>query len=104
MNDLASKFAAARQSEPYLDDAGFTPAVMSELPRRNELPLWLKNVILLAATALGSAVAVWQLPPVLTLADKAASAATNLEFIAMAAIAVYAASLGVVWAARKEIV
>ncbi len=104
MIDLDSQFAAARRSEPYLDDAGFTVAVMARLPRRNELPLWLKNIILLAATALGSAVAVWQLPPILSLADKAASVATNVEFIAIAAIAVYGVSLGVVWAARKELV
>lgn len=104
MIDLESRFSAARQSEPYLDDSGFTAAVMTRLPRRNELPLWLKNLILLGATALGSAVVVWQLPPVLPLADKAASIATSFEFIATAAMAVYAVSLGVVWAARKELI
>lgn len=104
MNKLESQFAAARRSEPYLDDAGFTFAVMAALPRSNELPLWVKNMILLVATALGSAIVVWQLPPVIFLGDKAASIATNFEFIAMAAMAVYTISLGVVWAARNEIV
>ena len=104
MIDVESRFAATRQSEPYLDDAGFTAAIMAELPSRTELPLWLKNIILLAATALGSAIAVWQLPPVLALAEKAASVATNLEFIAIAALGIYAASLVALWVARKELV
>lgn len=103
MDTLESRFATARRSEPYLDGTGFTLAVMAELPRREELPTWIKNVILLAATAVGSAVAAWQLPPVVKLAGETFSAAMNAEVLALAALVVYTASLGVVWVARKEI-
>src|SRR3990172_2412639 len=59
---LEALFATMRQSEPYLPDDGFTARVMANLPKVRELPEWQKNGILLAFTALGSALAAWPLP------------------------------------------
>lgn len=59
---LEALFATMRQSEPYLPDDGFTARVITRLPKVRELPEWQKNVILLAFTALGSAIAAWMLP------------------------------------------
>ncbi|OGT81702.1 MAG: hypothetical protein A3H91_10540 [Gammaproteobacteria bacterium RIFCSPLOWO2_02_FULL_61_13] len=62
MKDIDNLCAELRISEPYLTDSGFTAVVMAQLPRSRELPLWEKNLILLGATALGSAIVATQIP------------------------------------------
>ena len=42
------------ESEPYIDDDGFSKRVLHNLPARVERPEWLKAVILLSAAALSS--------------------------------------------------
>jgi hypothetical protein len=46
-----------REAAPYIDDEGFTARVMARLPARRREPLWLRAMILLGLTALGSGVA-----------------------------------------------
>jgi hypothetical protein len=46
-----------RDAVPYIDDDGFTARVMAKLPATRREPRWLRPMILLGATALGSAVA-----------------------------------------------
>lgn len=62
MSDFDRMCTQLRATEPYLDDNGFTSVVMAQLPRASELPLWVKNLILLGATLLGSAIVAMQLP------------------------------------------
>ena len=51
-----------RQSEPHIDDSGFTGSVLAELPSTRRLPLWVKNLIQLSAVIISSAIFTWQLP------------------------------------------
>jgi hypothetical protein len=46
-----------REAVPYIDDEGFTARVMSSLPVARREPQWLRAMILVGLTALGSAVA-----------------------------------------------
>jgi len=46
-----------REATPYIDDDGFTARVMARLPAARREPRWLRSMILLGVTALGSAVA-----------------------------------------------
>ena len=46
-----------RDAAPYIDDAGFTARVMSQLPARQREPRYLRAVVLLGLTILGSALA-----------------------------------------------
>jgi hypothetical protein len=101
MNNLDILFSEARHSEPYLPGSGFTAAVMAQLPRRNELPGWIKNAVMLGATAIGSAIAVSQLSPA-NLISEAASMALSMQFLVAAAVGVYLASYGVIWATQKS--
>jgi hypothetical protein len=100
MNELDDLFRTARANEPYLTDAGFTAGVLARLPRPRELPLWLKNVVLLAATAAGSALAAWQLP-VAPLAAELGALTLHPMMLAAAAIAVYLGSYAAIWAADR---
>lgn len=101
MNDLDQLFQELRQTEPYLPDTGFTAAVIVQLPRRNELPLWIKNLLLLAATAAGSAVVAWQLPAAELLSFMASSTLTP-QFLGAATIAVYLFSYAAVWVSQQS--
>ena len=101
MKDLDNLSAELRISEPYLPDSGFTAVVMAQLPRNRELPLWLKNLILLGATTLGSAIVATQLPagnvasmllsmsslPALDVQSLLTLAAQNLPIILIASVA-----------------
>ncbi len=102
MKDIDNVFAELRGSEPYLADAGFTDVVMAQLPTNRELPFWLKNLILLAAAALGSIMVAMQLPtggnlvstllsvaslPALDMKLLAAMAVNNLPIILIASVA-----------------
>ena len=46
-----------REVMPYIDDEGFTARVMARLPAARREPRWLRAMILLGLTLLGSAVA-----------------------------------------------
>src|SRR6266480_3986263 len=46
-----------REAVPYIDDEGFTARVMSGLPSRGREPRWLRAIILLGLTIIGSGVA-----------------------------------------------
>lgn len=50
-----------RQSEPHIDDSGFTGSVIAELPGKRRLPLWVKNLIQLSAVIISSTIFTWQL-------------------------------------------
>lgn len=52
-DDIDQLFAAARASETYIDDAGFTAAVMARLPSRKALPFWKEASITLLFTLIG---------------------------------------------------
>ncbi|MBI2992758.1 MAG: hypothetical protein HYY48_01110 [Gammaproteobacteria bacterium] len=101
MNDIDNLFSELRRTEPYLSDAGFASAVMAQVPRRRELPMWVKNLLLLSATVAGSAVVAWQLPAV-ELVSLITSMKLSLQTFAAAAITVYLFSYGAIWVAEKN--
>jgi hypothetical protein len=49
-----------REAMPYIDDDGFTARVMARLPAVRPRPQWLRAMVLLGLTILGSAMA-WML-------------------------------------------
>lgn len=101
MKDIDQLFGELRRSEPYLSDAGFASAVMAQLPRRRELPVWEKNLLLLAATVAGSAVVAWQLPAV-ELVSLITSMRLNVQVIVAAVTTVYLFSYGAIWVAERN--
>ena len=46
-----------RESMPYIDDDGFTARLMARLPAPRREPYWLRVIILLGVTMLGSGIA-----------------------------------------------
>src|SRR4029077_21289182 len=46
-----------REATPYIDDEGFTARVMARLPAARREPRWLRAMILLGLTVLGSGIA-----------------------------------------------
>jgi hypothetical protein len=46
-----------REAVPYIDDEGFTTRVMAKLPAARREPQWLRTMILLGLTLLGSGIA-----------------------------------------------
>ncbi len=52
--------ALLREQNSYIDDGGFTARVIQSLPRRRRA--WLRPVLLLGATAIGSVLAVIWVP------------------------------------------
>jgi hypothetical protein len=46
-----------REAAPYIDDDGFTARVMARLPEARRQPRWLRTMILLGLTILGSGIA-----------------------------------------------
>ena len=46
-----------REATPYIDDEGFTARVMAKLPAARREPRWLRAMILLGLTLLGSGIA-----------------------------------------------
>jgi hypothetical protein len=46
-----------RESMPYIDDDGFTARLMARLPAARRDPQWLRAIILLGVTMLGSGIA-----------------------------------------------
>jgi len=52
--------AVLREQHPYIEDDGFTTRVLAALPPRRRT--WLRPILLLGATAIGSALAIQWLP------------------------------------------
>jgi len=103
MKDIDSVLAAMRRSEPYFEDHGFTAAVLAALPEERELPLWVKNLIMLAATMAGSGLAAWQLSG-MRLDALLDGVSLNYATIATAALFVYAFTSAAVWTVRREMI
>ncbi len=61
-DDFENVLGALRNTEPYFDDAGFSARVISRVATTRRLPGWLANLVLLAFTAVGSALAAWLTP------------------------------------------
>lgn len=99
---LAALFADMRQSEPYLPDDGFTAHVMARLPKPRELPDWQKNGILLAFTALGSAIAAWTLPVDAIIGFSLANL-LSLPVIGATGVAMFLLSGAIVWLTQAEV-
>jgi hypothetical protein len=103
MNDIESVIGQLRRTEPYFEDRGFTAAVLAALPEGRELPLWVKNLIMIGATAAGSAVVAWQMSD---LRPEVLLSQVTLDYttIGIAALFVYAFSSATVWVVRREVV
>lgn len=116
MKDIELMFTTLRTTEPYIDDNGFTAVVMAQLPGRRELPMWVKNLILLCATLLGSAIVAMQLPadglgatllslivlPAMDIQSMLSAAVQNLPVVLLACFAVsYLAPYGAILAVRR---
>lgn len=114
MKNLDVMLNELRGTEPYIDDNGFTAVVMAQLPARSELPAWAKNLILLSATLLGSAVVAMQLPAdslgtmlltVLTMDVQPvlAAASQKLPLVLVACVAIsYVVPCGALLAVRRN--
>jgi len=61
-HDLDRLFAAARETEPYLHDDGFTAGVMARLPAVRLLPFWKDSLITLVFTLVGCVAALYFFP------------------------------------------
>jgi ABC-type transport system involved in multi-copper enzyme maturation permease subunit len=46
-----------REAAPYIDDEGFTARVIARLPATRREPRWLRAMVLLGVTAIGSGIA-----------------------------------------------
>src|SRR6266567_3942952 len=57
MNDDDTLDRQLRDAAPYIDDEGFTARVIARLPAPRREPRWLRTMVLLGVTALGSGVA-----------------------------------------------
>jgi hypothetical protein len=103
MTDIEQVLGRMRQTEPYFEDRGFTAAVLAALPEERELPLWVKNLILIGATATGSGIVAWQLKGA-SLENVFTGIAPGPWTIATAALLVYAFCSAAVWVVRSEVV
>jgi hypothetical protein len=103
MSDIDSLVAQLRRSEPYFEDRGFTAAVLAALPEERELPLWVKNLIMVGATTAASAVVAWQMSG-LRLESLLGQVSFDYMTIGAAALFVYAFSSAAVWVVRREVV
>jgi hypothetical protein len=116
MTDLDRVAGMLRRSEPYVADNGFTSAVLARLPSARTLPLWEQNLILLAATVIGSAIAAWQVPaagfvsfvsatmrPLFDLAPALGQFQSTTTLIVAGAAAVYVLASVSMWAVRNEL-
>ncbi len=93
--------ARLRTTEPTLPGSTFTAAVMANLPRADALATWQKNTIILAATALGSAVVAWQLPSTNAAGLLMAATTDWVVLLGTAVVVTYSAAVAAVWTARK---
>ena len=108
-NNLDEMLNTLRSTEPYLADDGFTSGVIAMLPEARQLPFWLANLILLGFTAIGSAIAAWQLP-VMKLVSFATTSTLSLPttsilslaVLGTAAISTFLISYIVIWLAQND--
>lgn len=102
MTDVDTFAARLRETEPTITDGDFTAAVMTQLPRSKELSAWKKNAILLAATALSSAVVAWQVP-LTAVPDLLDAAATDWPaLLGTAIVLAYSAAGAAIWATHRH--
>lgn len=102
MNDFDKLLAGLRRTEPYIEDRGFAQTVLAQLPPVRSLPLWEKNSIMLLATALGSALAAWQIP-VAKILPALMTQTIGVSTLAAAALVVYLFTYGILWINRREL-
>ncbi len=110
-NDFESLLGALRNTEPYIADAGFSAAVISRVATTRRLPGWLANLILLAFTAIGSALVAWITPLGGQLTSAVTQAATSilsaqgvffLPTIAGAAAGMFLLACTVIWLSQSD--
>lgn len=104
---LDEMFRKLRNSEPYIADDGFTAGVMARLPEARQLPMWLTNLILLGFTAIGSALAAWQIPlmklfSLVSVALQSLSLPGPLPVLGVAALGTFMLSYAVIWLAQND--
>ena len=124
-NNLDEMLNTLRSTEPYLADDGFTSGVIAILPEARQLPFWLTNLIMLGFTAIGSAIAAWQLPvmklvsfattstlslpttstlslPTTSTLSLPTTSILSLAFLGAAAISTFLVSYVVIWLAQND--
>lgn len=108
-NNLDEMLNTLRSTEPYLADDGFTSGVIAILPEARQLPFWLTNLIMLGFTAIGSAIAAWQLPVMKLISFATTSTLSlpttstlSLAFLGAAAISTFLVSYVVIWLAQND--
>ena len=108
-NNLDEMLNTLRSTEPYLADDGFTSGVIAMLPETRQLPFWLTNLIMLGFTAIGSAIAAWQLPVMKLVSFTANSTLSlpttsllSLAVLGAAAISTFLVSYVVIWLAQND--
>ncbi|MCZ6525585.1 MAG: hypothetical protein O6928_03360 [Gammaproteobacteria bacterium] len=108
-NNLDEMLNTLRSTEPYLADDGFTSGVIAMLPEARQLPFWLTNLIMLGFTAIGSAIAAWQLPVMKLVSFTATSTLSlpttstlSLAVLGTAAISTFLISYIVIWLAQND--
>ncbi len=106
-NSLDDMFKTLRNTEPYLADNGFTSAVLVRLPEAKQLPLWLKNLIMLVFTTIGSAITASQVPlveklPIMDMLSAASSSLLSLSTLGIAAISTFVISYIIIWMAQND--
>ena len=92
-----------RQSEPCIDDSGFTSSVLAELPKTRRLPLWVKNLIQLSAVIISSAIFTWQLP-VSDLMAQTIALMQNLPVLVAAIMLPFLLAYGVIVMSANDLV
>ncbi len=114
-NDFENLRGALRTTEPYFEDAGFSAGVISRVATTGRLPGWLANLLLLAFTAVGCALAAWLTPAGSQLTLSVAHAITQavtamlafegaffLPTIAAAAVGTLLLACGVIWLSQSD--
>lgn len=100
-NKFDKLLAEIRHSEPYLQDNGFAAGVPARLPEARELPLRLKNTILLLFTALGSCLSAWQFP-VYKLVGVTVTDLFTYPVLAAAGFLMFALSCAITWLSESD--
>ncbi len=112
-NDFENLLGALRTTEPYFEDAGFSAGVISRVATTGRLPGWLANLLLLAFTAVGCALAAWLTPAGSQLTLSVTQAVTAmlafegaffLPTIAAAAVGTLLLACGVIWLSQSDVI
>lgn len=100
-------FRRLRKSEPYLEDNGFTAAVMAHLPKQAKLPLWQKNGLIILFGLIGAVLAGSMLPlqitPIAALAAMLTDQIVKLEVFGLTAAATFALAGAALWFTQHEL-